>query len=135
MLKNVCFFRIISNCDQNSSSFRHIPLSYMKSCKMCIICNPPELQNGRKLQFFLKKHVFSQKKVCFLSKISNCEQKSNWYRRNPLSYMKLCKIYIICTPQSFKKTKKRPKMSVFSKKTCILILRGTPRDQILSNWK
>ena len=100
-----------------------------------LIWNPSELQNDRKLRFLLKKHIFSLKKVCFLGRISNCEHESSWCQRNPLCHIKLCKIHKIYTPPELKKALKLPQNAVFSKKTCILILRGTPRDQIFPKWK
>ena len=44
-----------------------------------LICNPSELQNGQKLRFLLKKHIFSLKKLCFLGRISNCEHESTHF--------------------------------------------------------
>ena len=90
-----------------------------------------------KIAIFIKKtHFFRKKKCVFFGRISNCEHEYSWYQRNPLCHIKLCKIHNIYTPPELKKALKLPQNAVFSnKKTCILILRGTPRDQIFPKWK
>ena len=100
-----------------------------------LICNPSELQNGQKLRFLVKKHIFSLKKVCFLGRISNCEHESSWYQRNPLCHIKLCKIHKIYTPPELKKALKLPKNAVFSKKNVYFNFEGNPTWPNFSKMK
>jgi hypothetical protein len=58
-------------------------------------------------QFLATTHTFCLlNNVCHLHRISNCEQKSGWFKRILLGYMKLCKICIICLLQRLQIAKK-----------------------------
>ena len=116
----------------NNDTFYWVPYNFAKWANL----KPFRAPKWPKIAIFIKNNnIFLQKKVCFLGRISKCEHKSGWYRRNPLCHIKLCKIHNIYTPPELKKALKWPKMPFLAKKTCILILRGTPRDQIFPKWK